>query len=145
MELKMVKRLVFILISLLIFLIIVPTFNGIFSYILMILDANNNFSISFDDIKIILYIAFVTTAVPASISGCLYAILFRIHAKTVLLWLIPLWGCIIHLIYTCFFELITHLLSNGITIMALIISLISIGSTFIATLISNIILRNSRL
>ncbi|WP_392559131.1 hypothetical protein [Orbus mooreae] len=135
------KKSYYVFLSVLIFLIISPFFNGLFSYIFINFSSNNN-TLGAEDFSFLIFIAYIVTFIPALCNGFLYGFLSPKRTKLILRWFIPMLGCVIYFIYIFILQILFALFRGEEAYMMIIFSLLSIGGSFFSTVIANISLRD---
>lgn len=137
------NKVIYIILSLLIFVIIAPFFNAFFAYILLSNATYGHLDNNLKHFMLFLYLAYITTCIPALVTGFIYSVLSPSCHKTKLMWFVPMIGCVIYLIYAFIVEIITPIFGKEFIYFVIIFALLSIGGTFIATLVANKILKKS--
>lgn len=139
---RILKKSYYVFLSVLLFLIISPFFNGLFSYIYFNASSGKVY-LGSEDFIFLIFIAYLVTLIPALFTGLTYGILSLTHSKARLRWLVPVVGCIIYLIYIFILQILFAFLSAEGNYLIIIFALLSIGGSFIATVIGNISLKRN--
>lgn len=134
------KKSYYVFLSVLIFLIISPFFNGLFTYLFLNMSSGKMY-LGTDDFTFLLFIAYIVTLTPALLTGCLYGLLSPTRKNSIIRWLVPLLGCVIYMSYIFILQILFKFLGSEGEYFIIIFSLLSIGGSFVSTIIANISLK----